>query len=417
MLRSSPRNVPFNSCVKAIYEGQGAPLVCGGVEVPRTLVVTCGLPALFSPEDPWKPALREMRLSWQRNENGLYTLRREIVTDIPSTQILATYLGPNEKHGCDEELYQRGDPFFEAAGEGFVFGAGLFAAKRSCVNRWKGGRSAVCSAEFELTVRQRYDVSFSQTFDQCVKDRQDPWIRITKAGDPQTGRNTLENKCAGVTVDALPLVVGLFAGGVPAVAVAVTQPFKGDVSGNLGADVLQNKDFTRSSESLAVCPRSVTTTTADGNKTLRIRVAEESIPNLPAPVICRLFKQQQRAILIRAESSVRTPTVTVAKGEGLWSLAERLWGDGRLNVLLTETNSIRGDRPLRVGQVLQVPAIREALNDPRRVWEEDSLWLMSNRLTGSTKGHRALHRTLRPGSPSPDRIYPFSRLTEAQPPR
>ena len=104
------------------------------------------------------------------------------------------------------------------------------------------------------------------------------------------------------------------------------------------------------------------------------------------------------------------------RGETLWLVAERLWGDGRTWPALWALNRQQVPNPgfLAAGTVLRLPAAVPApvalAAPPHRVWRGDTLWAVAGRTFGDSGAWPLLWGWNRDQVADPDRIYPGQAL-------
>ncbi len=115
-----------------------------------------------------------------------------------------------------------------------------------------------------------------------------------------------------------------------------------------------------------------------------------------------------QSFLALAEREVAPGPITVRPGEGWWTLAERLWGDGKLYPLLMAADEDR--RVLRPGDVISVPKLEDALKDPWVVRPGESLWTLLMRLEPKSVGSASAVQRIRPRVADPNRIFPYQRV-------
>jgi nucleoid-associated protein YgaU len=122
-----------------------------------------------------------------------------------------------------------------------------------------------------------------------------------------------------------------------------------------------------------------------------------------------VLKQQQKFAESESRGEVQT---LVAKGEGWWHLAERFYGDGRYFMSLVAANPQIPGRSLFPGDSITVPTMRSLISDPRTVRAGDSLWTIAERVFGDGARWRDLFDER--FTSNPDLIFPASPTKKSQ---
>lgn len=400
----------YNPRVKARF-AEGPVLKCDGQEEPNDYNVP-----LESNEEPvldndWGLRLTGINLRYVGGKfPGTFDIERTLFLETNSEQLQRKVIGGDEKHGCDEELYPVGSQF-DASGDEIAFTSRVFAAKRVCVNRYWGGRTAVCSAESTLSGGARFRVEFSQTYDDCrLNSRNGAALQLEtiSQSQPQGGKNA---NCLGVNVENIPIITGLLTHiGVGIVAKLVLDNNTKMPQSSLPPMPLHEVKRP-ANDAVTVCPLRIQ------NKNVSSSVVQiastEGMRNMVAGLACHLYRSHRRQLMQYAESLAPTKTITIEKGDNYWEVARRLWGDGRLYPLVERTNNWKSN--LAVGTQIEVPEINRILSEASTVKEGDTLWDAAIRLKSNPSGFVSLQRRVRPLPEDPDRIFPFSVIEPAKP--
>jgi len=310
---------------------------------------------------------------------------------------------PPEMHGCDEELYPTNRS--DSASNGNVsLNVDMFSAKRSCVF----GRS-ICSAEGHGTISMQINLTNPSVYDQCVIGNRDPHLFNVSISANSTGGNAT-NTCHYL-FDVINLAtLGVFNLAVNALGNAGV-PLRGSF-GIPPQNILNPDQFqiTRDkNDFVTFCPapdEPVPIETAiDGSGALNIAVKEVK-RSVPKQMACNLAEQALKLTSALAEKYKPTLAVAVQPLDSYWLISERLWGDGRLYVLLKSANP--KITRLKPGQQLVVPQINSLLIDPMTVKEGDSITSVERRLNVSMKAKLFERHIVKPNPRSQNLIYPFS---------
>lgn len=95
--------------------------------------------------------------------------------------------------------------------------------------------------------------------------------------------------------------------------------------------------------------------------------------------------------------------VTASPGDSLWKIAKRNYGNPYLMSVIGDANNLKG-RSINVGQSLRVPPFTEIVKSGYLVSRGESLWSISERLTGEGKNYPAMATVNRKKVHSPNRI-------------
>ena len=120
----------------------------------------------------------------------------------------------------------------------------------------------------------------------------------------------------------------------------------------------------------------------------------------------KTFKQQAARVM-----ELRSPSesITVERGDTLWSLAERRYGDGRYFEILKRANPRASRRILRSGDVIKTPAFATILADKSLVHEGDTLWGIAAKRLGDGRRYPEL-MWRNPQITDPTRLLPLHRI-------
>jgi hypothetical protein len=228
----------------------------------------------------------------------------------------------------------------------------------------------------------------------------------------RTDRTTLENKCAGVTVDALPLLAGFFNDLLPIPALHARNLLK-TLEETSFPDLLSSGVCVNQQGGPTYCAAGdapISTEIIANGKTARVYLSERMVGQ-PKAAVCYAFRQQRQILMMRAEATRPTEHIVTKRGDTLWSLSERLWGNGYLYPFLARNNDLSFDEPLPVGRTLKVPNLATVLEDSRIVKPRDSRWTVAKRIGAPFR--RGLPVDGQP-SGSPDLVFPYSRVGEVR---
>jgi hypothetical protein len=165
---SRTRNVHlYNTRIQAKFD-PGAILKCDGQEEPSDFDLLLNSDEAEILDADWGLRLTGINLKYVAGKfPGTFDIERTLFLQTDSEQLQRSkVIGGGERHGCDEEVYSAGSQF-DTSNDEIGFTSNVFVAKRVCVNRYLGGRAAVCSAESTLAGGARFKVRFSQSYDEC----------------------------------------------------------------------------------------------------------------------------------------------------------------------------------------------------------------------------------------------------------
>jgi nucleoid-associated protein YgaU len=400
----------YNSRVQAKFD-DGPILKCDGQDEPDDYMLP-----LEPSEEPvldsdWGLRLTAINLKYVAGTvPGTFNIERTLFLEADSEQLQRTkVIGGAEKHGCDEELYSVGSQF-SSSNEEIDFTSRVFAAKRVCVNRYFGGRAAVCSAESTLSGVAYFKVQFSQTYEECIKGRNSAAMEIaTIRQDNPAGGQTAQ--CAGVRVDNVPILTGLL-GGIGLGFITKLILDNNTHMPGVSVPPLPLHQVNRPpNDSVTVCPLRINTRNLSPT---RVQIGTtEGMKNMVGGLACGLYHNHRRELMKYAETLAPTKAVTIENGDTYWELARRLWGDGRLYPLLENSNGWK--TMLNAGNQIPIPRLDQILSDPSTVRQGDTLWDAAIRLKGSPSGFISLHKGVKPSTQDPNRIYPFSLIEPVKP--
>ncbi len=94
-----------------------------------------------------------------------------------------------------------------------------------------------------------------------------------------------------------------------------------------------------------------------------------------------------RAATTQSQDEATTQKHVVTKGESLWSIAQKYYGDGFKWKEIAEANKITNPDILEIGQTISVPGVTQAIKDPitggtYTVVKGDNLWNIAVRAYG-----------------------------------
>ncbi len=303
----------YNSRVQAKFD-PGPILKCDGQEQPRdfTLPLNSSEAEVIDPD--WSLRLTAINLKYVPGKfPGTFNIERTLFLETDSEALQKSkVIDGAEKHGCDEEVYSAGSQF-DALNDEIGFTSRVFIAKRVCVNRYFGGRTAVCSAESTLSGGMRFKVKFSQTYEDCHNNgRRNAALEIEniKQSPPQGGKTA---NCLGVSVDNLPILTGLLTNlGLGVVTKLVLDNNTRVPDASLPQMALHEVSRPKN-DGVTMCPlriqtRALTTTTVQVATT-------EGMKNMVSGEACPLYRNHRRALMLSAERFSPTKSVTIENGD------------------------------------------------------------------------------------------------------
>lgn len=139
-------------------------------------------------------------------------------------------------------------------------------------------------------------------------------------------------------------------------------------------------------------------------------------------VIFNYFQRRKGSVTVPGVSQVGSPTapptpgviegneyITV-RGDSLWKLAVRKYGDGYKWVEIQRENNLRNPNIIWVGQRLKLPKLEIAAGESYVVVRGDSLWKIAVRIYGDGFRWVDIWRVNRGLVANPDLIYAGTRL-------
>lgn len=151
------------------------------------------------------------------------------------------------------------------------------------------------------------------------------------------------------------------------------------------------------------CTREANFTNRPAGFALQVnRVARTS--RTKAEQLWKILKAQQA---YEADKVNPITEATVAKGEGFWRVAERLYGDGRYYVLLQAANPSLKRRVPAPGETIKLPRFSQVVSDRDLIREGDTLWAIAERRLGDGRRYRELIRGHEQQFRDPNRIVPL----------
>lgn len=406
---------PYNSRIVMGASTEGKPLYCKGFVAPPSLTATGPFPDWQHLDSQFDFGLEKMTLSQQASTNGQgYDLRWAIVllSDTPLHPLEAML--PPQRHGCESDLYPTSESVSTGPNGAVSLNVSMFMAERKCWTPPSSSRRPYCSAEGTENFHGNLRFVAPPI----------PYERCAKFGKPDSRLFTIESdgltsdgggapeKCFGVnvsTLGVLSLVTGHLAPALMAFAA------NDNVRASLPALDLGAGLAVKPSQDVALCPDPEHAIQTEVVKPNRLRVTVNEVrKNLPKPYVCQVFRKYETNLFMLAEQANPTRSVQVGKGDSLWTIAARLWVDGRLYPLLVRENKLK--KGLQPGQVLRVPNIENALSDPSLIREGDSLWLVRKRLGEETVSYPALLRRISVPRPrNKELIFPFAKVSPLRP--
>ena len=114
----------------------------------------------------------------------------------------------------------------------------------------------------------------------------------------------------------------------------------------------------------------------------------------------------------RRQAQDTVSEIKVERGETMWGIADREYGDGRLFVALAAYNKRSWRVPVQIGETLRVPTIEHLARTSAVAKRGDSVWALARgRLSQSTV---VVDRLVREGR-DPNLIYPGDIFPEMEP--
>lgn len=420
-----PRQVPYNGLIQVDStppRSRSPLLICDGRAIdPRPTAVKIPADKLTRVGDAFPSTLTGISLEYAGVANNKFDVRRTLTLHTNSDQLNREIIvDGSESHGCDSEVYPA-DSNFEVSGTGGVtLVSSVFAAFRVCVNRYWGGRASICGAEGYLKGRFPIAPKEPQTYDECVCIGRSPsFLRIEGQLGHVSGIHV--NNCAIGTVsnfspfpdfDKKLKDADFVRDQLPTDLKSTATAYRTGAQMELRreARACPKPPSVSRLNDITLCPWTNKATLAGSSKELELAVTERRL--LSQTSACMLYDQLNVSLHSLAEQLRPTAQITIEPNDSWWSVTQRLWGKGDLYPVLRKANS--SVRTLHPGTELRVPNLNEMLSDPSLVKPGDSLWSMSIRLSGSPRKFMSLHKRLHPGSPSPDRIYPYAVVDSAK---
>jgi hypothetical protein len=393
----------LNQSVQVRFANSGPRLICGNTEEPEELNVPVP-PEYAGPVDTsWPFRVSTTSLGYQVNcatcNPPTFDITRVLTVQADSDEILKAKVAPYETHGCDSELYPTGSRF-DVNGDTLTLNATVFAAARWCPI----DDHSTCGAEAWMNGTYSFTIKQDQQYDECTTGRSPFWLLLNSAGPPTLSGS--DSGCAGRTrVDAAAILGQVSVPGAKfnRSSVPGALEFNSDAVPKRSLFGAKHYKKVKLSDPVAFCP-SGSSVVKLSDKKVQVEV-REAVKNLPEPWACRLYPRTERSLLVVADHATPTRRIEVVQNDTWWRLAERSWGDGRLNPLLRKANP--NVRILRPGNILTVPDLGSLLKDTRLVEEGDSLWSLSNKLHQPRGTFRSLAPRVYPKIDNPNRIYPF----------
>ena len=398
-------SVLYNSAITESFTDSGAPLVCDGKEEPTPVSVT--IPADYSgPLNPqWPFRATSASLSYQENQlqKGTFDIALTVTVSANSLDLAKTYVDGHEAHGCDHEFFAISESHFDDPNppdpSKFTMVGVAFVAGRNCV----GGR-AITSSEGHATTSFPIQVKSDQDYEACSRTRTAVLADIVQWA-PGTSNAASSSNLFGVSVASSNRTSGS-SDMLP--SIQLSRPTQPDADLNVMYVPPRFRKFANTADGgLAFCPLSISAKKIDLNN-IGISVSE-GVKRLPPAFACGVFQRSHLSIAKVAEHAHPTTSVIVAANDSWWTIARRLWGNGRLYSVLQHSNP---HKHLFKGTVLVVPSIEQVLADPSVVRAGDSLWTIALRLDGNANNFHHRVESLAQTGRSPDLIYPYTQIQQ-----